>query len=149
VSVLILMYHRTPLSDVESDYDVPIGAFKTQVQAMADAGVRFIPLSQTLDPRNYGEEVVVSITFDDGDRTNLGAFEVLAELGIPSTAMIVSQFCTERPADFMTPDELIAAPDICEFGAHGHTHTNLAALAPHELKVELSNSKRWNCRTRS
>ena len=82
----------------------------------------------------------VTITFDDGHRSNLQAAMELAELGIRATVFVTPSFCIDR-SDFLKPAELRALHRIADVGAHGYTHRPLTALDRRALDRELVDSK--------
>ena len=140
MSVIVLMYHRTP-SEAGHILDVPMPLFRSQMQTLKDAGVRFIRFGSALQPQWYDDETVVAVTFDDGHGSNLEAMAFLRDAGIPCTSFFVTQFLLHPHDGFMDLNAFKTASTLCEVGGHGATHTSLTSLAPAALKEELSRSK--------
>jgi peptidoglycan/xylan/chitin deacetylase (PgdA/CDA1 family) len=84
----------------------------------------------------------VTVTFDDGHRSNLQAATRLAELGIRATVFVTPSFCIDR-SDFLKPAELRALHRIADVGTHGYTHRPLTALDRRALDREIIESKIW------
>jgi len=142
MAVLALMYHRTP-KEADHLLDVTMPLFRAQVRILQAAGVQFIRFGEALDPRWYGGDTVVSITFDDGHGSNLEAMAFLREARIPTTSFFVSDFVRHGQHGFMDPAQFKAASALCEVGAHGASHTALTTLGPDALEAELSASKAY------
>ena len=142
MAVLVLMYHRTP-PVAGHCLDVAMPLFREQIQTLKTNGVRFIPFDQGLEPRFYGDETVVSITFDDGHRSNLDAMAFLHDVGIPCTSFFISDYVRFGEPGFMNVADFKHAAEYCEVGGHGATHANLARLPPGELREELLSSKAY------
>jgi len=142
MAVLVLMYHRTP-QEAGHLLDVTMSLFRAQVQGLQASGVRFISFSQALDRRWYTDDTVISITFDDGHRSNLEAMAFLHDAGVPSTSFFVTDFVRRGQDGFMDAVTFKKASALCEIGAHGATHTDLTSLRPEALKEELFASKAY------
>jgi peptidoglycan/xylan/chitin deacetylase (PgdA/CDA1 family) len=142
MGVLVLMYHRTP-PVAGHILDVAMPLFRAQIEALQQAGLRFIRMGEALDPRWYGGETVVAITFDDGHTSNLPALAWLNDRGIPSTSFFVSGYVRNSPSGFIDEAAFRTASLLTEVGGHGATHVGLASLAPGGLEAELSASKSY------
>jgi peptidoglycan/xylan/chitin deacetylase (PgdA/CDA1 family) len=142
MGVLVLMYHRTPRVAGHL-LDVAMPLFRSQIQTLQMSGVRFIRFGETLDPRWYGVDTVVSVTFDDGHGSNLEAMAFLHDAGIPSTSFFVSDFVRHGLDGFMDLAMFKAASALCEVGAHGASHTALTSLGPDALVSELATSRNY------
>jgi peptidoglycan/xylan/chitin deacetylase (PgdA/CDA1 family) len=143
MAVLALMYHRTPKQAATSDWDVPVSLLRDQVTALTDAGLRFIPFKEAVDSSYFGHETFVTLTFDDGHESNLDAFEFLHGVGVPPTAFIIRDYSRDGQRGYMTTRGIVQARDICEFGGHGATHSDLTALLPEALRGELEESRSY------
>lgn len=142
MAALVLMYHRTP-PKADHILDVGISLFREQIIALQSSGFRFVRFSELLDPRWYGDETVVSITFDDGHGSNLEAFHFLEEAGIPCTSFFVSEYVRKGLDGFMDSTAFAEALLCCEVGGHGATHVGLAGLDQPHLILELGDSKKY------
>jgi peptidoglycan/xylan/chitin deacetylase (PgdA/CDA1 family) len=140
MSVIVLMYHRTPASGGEGFYDVPLASFREQVERMIDAGVSFIRFSDCDSETCVHRGNHVAITFDDGDASNSEAFRFLADRRITPTAFIVRDWAKREKA-YLSPGAIADLKGLCEFGGHGASHVNLAAATDAELTRELSASR--------
>jgi peptidoglycan/xylan/chitin deacetylase (PgdA/CDA1 family) len=139
MAVLVLMYHQTPVS-ATSKYEVPMKTFCEQIDRMIDTGVSFIPFADVNMDRVLDDCLHVALTFDDGHMSNVGAFEFLARRCIRPTAFVVRSLA-ENHSEFMPPDLLRRFAVLCDFGAHGSTHTDLTALSVTDLHRELESSR--------
>ena len=108
---------------------------ETANQAMGFAELEEHIRAQTSPPE-------LTITFDDGHRSNLQAATELAELGIRATVFVTPSFCIDR-SDFLKPAELRALHRIADVGAHGYTHRPLTALDRRVLDREIVDCKAW------
>jgi peptidoglycan/xylan/chitin deacetylase (PgdA/CDA1 family) len=139
MAVLVLMYHQTPMS-ATSKYEVPMKTFCEQIDRMVDAGISFIPFAEVNADRFLDDCLHVALTFDDGHVSNANAFEFLARKRILPTAFIVRSF-SESHSQYMSPDLLRELSAICDFGAHGNTHTDLTTLSVKGMRHELQSSR--------
>jgi peptidoglycan/xylan/chitin deacetylase (PgdA/CDA1 family) len=143
MGVLILMYHRTP-REAGHWLDTPMPLFRSQMQTLQSAGVRFIHFGQALESRWYSTgRTVVCVTFDDGHGSNLEAMAFLHDAGIPCTSFFVSDFVRNGQDGFMDAAMFKEACALCEVGAHGASHTKLTGLEANTLTAELLSSKRY------
>lgn len=93
-----------------------------------------------------GEGVRLSITFDDGYGDNLEvAAPLLAELDLPFTVFVSSEFVRGRRPGFMTPEALrrLAGMPGARVGAHGASHASLTACNDAQLRSELVSSRHY------
>jgi peptidoglycan/xylan/chitin deacetylase (PgdA/CDA1 family) len=142
MAVLCLMYHHTPAGPPQTSWDVPLNDLRTTIDWMIEAGVSFIDLEQTRNPGKLTQGMHVAITFDDGHRTNAAAFEFLASRSIRPAAFIVKEWSRERP-QYLPASMIADLADICDFGAHGATHTGLTYLDDQALEAELNGSRSY------
>src|ERR1700744_1119386 len=98
MAVIVLMYHHTPQGGAEGFYDVPLGAFRDQMNALADAGASFIKFSECDRPEFVTRGIHVALTFDDGHASNEAAFRWLNDRKVPPMAMIVRDWSSRDPA---------------------------------------------------
>ena len=151
--VPILTYHAvneaagSPLAVAPQD-------FAAQMQALARAGYRAVPLSALVDSLRGGQPNslpgrAVVITFDDGYRSVLeAAAPVLRELGFAATLFLVAGMGGKmnggwRPAwPMLSWDEAASLAEAgFELGAHTLTHPVLPHLPPAEAEREMLESK--------
>jgi peptidoglycan/xylan/chitin deacetylase (PgdA/CDA1 family) len=142
MSVLVLMYHRTPAYSAEHHLDVPLPVFKNQILGLINAGVRFLRFGDLGDHAVVRGQRKVSITFDDGHVSNAAAIDFLASHGIVPTQFVVSHWA-ERGGEYLTRSEIARLAPACDFGAHGASHANLAKLTDEALRDELLSSRRY------
>ena len=105
------------------------------MQAAGFAGLERHMQTQTSPPE-------LTITFDDGHRSNLEAATELAQLGIRPTVFVTPSFCIDR-SDFLKPAELRTLHQIADVGTHGYTHLPLTKLDRLALNREIVESKIW------
>lgn len=142
MSVLVLMYHHTPEGSAKGFYDVPMHAFREQIERLIDAGVSFIRFSEANAPETLSGGTRVALTFDDGHASNAAAFEYLGARAIVPAAMIVRDWSRNDP-DFLDARAIKSLAGICEFGAHGASHVALSSLDVTALDEELSTSRAY------
>jgi peptidoglycan/xylan/chitin deacetylase (PgdA/CDA1 family) len=140
MSVIVLMYHHTPDGGPEGFYDVPLGVFRDQINAMLDAGVAFVKFSDCDRPEYVERGVQVALTFDDGHASNEAAFKFLADCGVAPMAMIVRDW-SSKDSRYLSARTLSDLKDICELGGHGASHRALSSLTEAELADELAASR--------
>jgi peptidoglycan/xylan/chitin deacetylase (PgdA/CDA1 family) len=145
MAVAVLMYHGTPRSAVD-EWDVSLPCFREQVDRLFDAGFSFIPFGSVHQPDLLARGRHVAVTFDDGERSNIGAIEYLHALGVRPTAFIVREWAEKGSGPkgstaYLDRGELLRLAEICDFGAHGATHMGMTELAPPDLDKELHSSR--------
>jgi len=133
------MYHGTPAQATDNSWDVAMPIFRAQVRHMLDRGCKFIRFSDAMDERYYGDQTYVSLTFDDGYRSNADAFDFLHSFGIVPTAFIVSRWI--RRPEMISSGMIVELGGYSEFGGHGATHDALTGLSDAQLREELQESK--------
>lgn len=141
MSVLILMYHRTPKGEVGSVLDVTLAELRDQVRMLRGEGYEFISFADAVEPRFYSEKAYASITFDDGHVSNLDAFDLLHDLGVRPTNFVITDWAQRGVDGYMTTAQVVAAAAQCEIGGHGASHTDLTAMSKDKLFDELTRSK--------
>jgi peptidoglycan/xylan/chitin deacetylase (PgdA/CDA1 family) len=88
----------------------------------------------------------ITITFDDGYRDTLTiAAQTLADKKLPFTVFVSTANITSGDSKFLNRQELIELSNIsgATIGSHGHTHTHLAKMPPHDAINDLKHSKDW------
>jgi peptidoglycan/xylan/chitin deacetylase (PgdA/CDA1 family) len=138
-----LMYHNISDTGPPSQYTLSWSEFRRHLQWMTKRRIQavgFAELEKHIQARTSPPEL--TITFDDGHRSNLQAATELAELGIRPTVFVTPSFCIDR-SDFLKPAELRALHRIADVGTHGYTHRPLTALDRRVLDREIVESKIW------
>jgi peptidoglycan/xylan/chitin deacetylase (PgdA/CDA1 family) len=141
MSVLALMYHRTPRSEVTSDLDVTLPVLREQVRRLQDAGLEFIPFHSALAAERYRAKTYLTLTLDDGHVSNIQAVEMLEAAGVPATVFVIGAFSREGRPGYMSAADISSLAEACDFGGHGETHVDLTALEKGALLGELSRPK--------
>jgi peptidoglycan/xylan/chitin deacetylase (PgdA/CDA1 family) len=154
----ILAYHRIVDQVPGDDYYgicMPCGLFSLQMQTLAEAGYRTLPLetasalmqsADPVDPRHF------VMTFDDG---YLDTFEIAAPIlrrfGFTATVFLVAglvgrrslwdagKCCTAPLMDWLQIRQL-SQWDF-SVGSHTLTHPELSVLSPDEARYEIVHSK--------
>lgn len=152
MSVAILTYHS--LDETGSVISVSPQVFAAQMQSLADARIRVVPLRDV--PRHVdSREHVVAITFDDGFRNfREHAAPVLARHHFRATVFLVTAHCggdngwptqpsgvSRQPLLDWTDIKALHAAGF-SFGAHSHTHPFLTRQTLPAAESEMVESKR-------
>lgn len=151
----ILTYHRVNDRHPGDRMSVHPLAFRAQMEHLAESGRPVLPLAEAVSRlRGEGPSLpagALCLTFDDGYRDNLEfAAPILERMGFPATVFLITgrmgfpatidryEGCCayDRALDWPEARELEARG--VELGGHGHTHRELATLAPDELRGEVS-----------
>lgn len=132
------------------------GVFAEQMRALAEAGVRVVPLEELaaiLSGRD-SDQPAVALTFDDGFRSVCEhALPVLGRHGFPATVFIVTDYCGRTNAwpsqrahiarhPLLSWDELreLARAGVA-LGCHTRSHPDLRKLSARELEREVTGAK--------
>jgi peptidoglycan/xylan/chitin deacetylase (PgdA/CDA1 family) len=142
----ILCYHSvgTPSWGVN---DVEPRRFRCQLERALEAGYTFASAEHIA--RGGGQPRELAITFDDGLMSvATNAAPILAELGIPWTLFVVSDWA-DGHHPFGGTDLMLGWRDIehlaslgVTIGSHSVSHANFAWLGPSEAAFELGESRR-------
>ena len=141
----ILCYHGvgTPEWGIN---DLSPAGFRRQLELAREWGYRFVPASRIAS--GDGEPSDIAITFDDGlTSVATGAAPILAELDIPWTLFVVSDWAGGRHrhghGTFMgwRDIERLAEAGV-EIGSHSVSHPNFGTLGPEDAVEELVESRR-------
>ena len=151
MSVAILTYHS--LDDNGSVISVAPRVFAAQMDSLAKAGIRVVPLDEVPRLLDSGESAV-AITFDDGFR-NLRdyAAPVLARHRFPATVFLVAAHCGRNNGWDTQPTDVARQPLLdwdeikvlhaagMRFGAHSRSHPVLTQLPAAAAEAEMVDSK--------
>lgn len=148
------MYHSisglgsSPGAGDSSQYSVDSKAFERQLAILADSGCMIVPFD-AVDSDSFAEEVVksgrpgVSLTFDDGNASDMWVAEKLAERGMTATFFLVRDRCTGDKG-VLSPDQIRELDAMgMTVGAHTCTHGALNRMSPSEALTELEDSRKW------
>ena len=152
MSVAILTYHS--LDESDSVISVAPHVFASQMQSLAQAGIRVVALEEVPRLLQSGE-CAVALTFDDGFR-NLRdhAATVLARHGFPATVFLVPAHCGRDNGWGTQPAGVACQPLLdwdeiktlhaagVRFGAHSLSHAYLTKLPAAAAEAEMVDSKR-------
>ncbi len=141
----VLMYHAigTPIpEDRLGLYTLSPSRFSEQMHAVAeDVGISVRSFSEAVDTANG-----LAITFDDGYRDVLAeAAPVLAELGLPFTVFVTTDYIRSGDHIYLSPQELceLAQCPGATIGSHGATHVKLSECSDIVLQKELVDSRNY------
>lgn len=157
---LVLMYHRVGRANNawEARYAIDPARFEAHMHALAQGGMRAVPVEALLDWFDGGAPLPSGsfvLTFDDGFRGVLEhAAPVLKRLGWPYTVFLVSGLTggrdvwtrRENPGGDTYPllgaEEILAMQrdGVC-FQSHTRTHASLPGLDDVHLAAELAGSR--------
>lgn len=143
----ILCYHSTgtPRWGVN---DVTPRQFGRQVETLLESGFRIVAASELTEAGTAedGPDKRIALTFDDGVSSLLtGAAPILADLGVPWTVFVVTDWAEGRHGmgDLLLTWEQTA--QLADAGAtiasHSATHPDFATLGPAETLDELGRSR--------
>lgn len=157
-TIPILLYHG-----VAPDTDGPMapwvidpGVFRAHLAALADAGLRPLPLADLVARVHDRHEPVPAgtfvLTFDDGFADFADhAWPALCELGWPATLYVTTGFVggtsawlpgvagTRPMLSWATLADL--ADDGTDIGAHSHTHPELDVIGRRAARAEVERSR--------
>jgi peptidoglycan/xylan/chitin deacetylase (PgdA/CDA1 family) len=151
----VLAYHKVTGFELGGTW-VPPGRFVRQIDALLEAGFRFVDETSyldVLDGRRPNDDHEILLTFDDGYRVLLDrAIPELEARRIPALLFIVSAFVGgENTWELNLPgrhfrhlgwDEIeTLARSGFSFGSHARTHSDLTRLPLEALREELVRSK--------
>jgi peptidoglycan/xylan/chitin deacetylase (PgdA/CDA1 family) len=152
----VLAYHKVTNFELGGTW-VPARRFAHQMDALLEAGFRFIDEAaflDALDGRRAGSNREILLTFDDGYRGLLeGAIPALEARKIPTLVFLVSAFVgKENTWDLRLPGRRFRhlgwdeVGDLARrgfsFGSHTCTHRDLTRLSLDDMRDELIRSKR-------
>lgn len=151
-TVPILMYHRVKVvapwtPAITRRLTVHPTVFARQMRWLKGHGYHAITQRQLFDALMCGRPLPrkpVLITFDDGYRDNLTkASPVLARLGMPATAYVISGRISNGDASFLTWRQLeMLERRGVEIGSHTVSHRELTGLSDSQALAELVRSRR-------
>lgn len=140
LTVPVLMYHKIG-PEADSVWWVSPRDFEAQLKFLREAGYRSVLPADLAANRRWGNPLPrrpVVLTFDDGYLNNLTEAEpLLRKYGFRGIVYLTTARIAEEPgqrvtaegAEYLTWGEVkeMSARGTLAFGAHGHTHANLAA----------------------
>lgn len=152
--VSILLYHKFAMRIPTDEMTVGIPVFRAQMQALKDANIPVVPMSDVLawkrGEKNIPDECVV-ITIDDGYVSeHQFAFPILKEFGYPFTIYLYKKYVNIGGSSMTIPQikELLANGG--ELGSHTISHQWLTKKGNKTeeqyaawLKEEIVDSKKW------
>jgi len=152
----VLAYHKVTGFELGGTW-VPPGRFERQMDALLEAGYRFVDETtflETLDGRRVEMGREILLTFDDGYRLLLDrAIPAIEARRIPALIFLVSGFAGKgntwelnlpgRHFSHLGWDEVLdLARRGFSFGSHTRTHRDLTRLPLDAAREELVDSKR-------
>jgi peptidoglycan/xylan/chitin deacetylase (PgdA/CDA1 family) len=138
---LCLNYHDfsgTPAGKgAKSDYTLGIEVFKSQLDFLRNFSNRGILDLIALD---YADEFSYTLSFDDGNKSNLFVAEELAKRGLKGVFFIITSLC--KTPGYLNEKEIKELDSMgMEIGSHSCTHRHLNRLRKEEMITELQDSK--------
>lgn len=153
--ITVLAYHLVG-AGTGGPVDLPLRVFRRQMEELREREAAVVPLRQAVAALSRGaplERDQVAITFDDAYRNfDEHAYPVLAELGLPATLFVPTDFVEGRrvgplreaerlpPVGWSRLREL-ATEGLVELGAHSRSHSDLRSLPDQALDDEVTGSK--------
>lgn len=151
----VLAYHKVTGFELGGTW-VPPDRFERQIDALLDAGFRFVDETaflDSLDGRRESSGGEILLTFDDGYRVLLDrAVPALESRRIPALVFLVTAFAGRRnsweldlPGRHFTHLSWDEVRDLGKrgfaFGSHARTHPDLTRLSAEDLRDEIAGSK--------
>jgi len=141
----ILCYHSVGTAQWGVN-DVTPQRFRRQLEMAIERGYRFVPAERIACGAGSWNELAV--TFDDGLKSvALNAAPILAELGIPWSLFVVSEWAAGRHP--FGEGVMLGWRDIerlagarVGIGSHSVSHADFGYLSPAQAEAELFNSRR-------
>lgn len=140
MTVLVLMYHKTPDGRAADTWDVPMSDFRRQIEFLLEAQHAFVPFNDIGDAHCRDVRMHVSVTFDDGHGSNIEAVEWLEQVGVRATIFVVPTWSMHE-LGFIRANEFADLSEKCDLGAHGFSHGPLTQLTDGQLLYELEASR--------
>jgi peptidoglycan/xylan/chitin deacetylase (PgdA/CDA1 family) len=143
----VLMYHAIgapAFGDSLGIFSVTSKNFRYQMAELAN--YKRAELTAFSEPLNLHAGNRIAVTFDDGYLDNFEvAGPIMAELNIPFTVFVVSEFVRNRKPGFLCKSSLreLASLPGAQIGAHGANHVPLTNCDHKILKNELLSSKHF------
>ena len=121
-----------------------IKAFRFRFRTTANGNGNIWLNGAILSPQKYNKGGLV-ILFDDAKTCILeNAFPVLSKNGFQATTYVVTSYCENESAGYMTKDQLrILADDGWVVGSHTKNHDHLQTLTDEQLDATLKDSHDW------
>jgi peptidoglycan/xylan/chitin deacetylase (PgdA/CDA1 family) len=152
----ILLYHSltSRASPAYRRFAVDPGVFRTQMDLLAEAGVRTATIGELVALGSDVPPATVAITFDDGFAELIDvALPILRDRGLRATAYLVSGYIggtsqwLERDGEGDRPlisweDARSLEAEGLEVGGHGHRHLSLDLLGSHDAFADIDASRR-------
>ena len=155
--VIVLGYHDFTTGKSRNPMEINIEHFRDQMQALRDAGLPVISMSDFLAWRRGEKDIAdpsVVLTMDDGWKSvHRLAFPVLKEFGYPFTVFLYKRFVNGGGRALTTPEIRELMANGGEAGSHSVSHPlpsrirGLERKSPEEadtfLRSELKDSKQF------
>lgn len=142
MSVVVLIYHKTPAAPDGDSFSVPLEAFKAQIEAIRAAGHQFVRFEETLESVAAPGPARVCVTFDDAHASNIEALEFLRQHSIVPMVFVVRRWSESDP-EFLSAKQIAALAPYVDFGGHGVTHRAMTHLNDTELAGEMADSRAY------
>ena len=150
---IVLAYHD--IGDdpaVATDYYVSTAQFREQLRLAKQWGLRLVPLAELTDAAITGNSLdgLGAVVFDDSlVGVHHNAMEVLLEEGVPATIFTVAAELGSSPPWWEGAARLMTEAEVREMAdagftvsSHTLTHASLPSLTQHDLRAEVSDSRR-------
>lgn len=123
--------------------DVTPGRFRAQLESALERGYRFVPADLIAEEGDSHKRL--AITFDDGHSSVAEhAAPILAELGIPWTLFVVSDWAdgqASRPELMGWREIDRMAAQGATIGSHSRSHPNFARISAEQARDEIFRSR--------
>lgn len=147
---IVLTYHS--VDDFDDEYTVSKETFEWQLDAIENAGLRVISVSELDQMLEKGEvaDKTVILTFDDGRKDNFtNLFPILLERKIPATIFSITGIIggeyqgKGRAVPMLSESDMQRMQDsgVIDFEPHTITHPKLTQVSLEEVRHEVKGSK--------
>lgn len=135
-----LMYHK--IASDNSKYSIDKHKFISQLELVKKNELRGLSLKAIKSNENLSN--IISITFDDGNQSDVWVAEELAKYGFLATFFVIEDFIKGSNPQFMNANDVRYISSLGhEIGVHGKNHNVWTVKTQECLLDELIGAKTW------
>ncbi|MEM5847361.1 MAG: polysaccharide deacetylase family protein [Candidatus Aenigmatarchaeota archaeon] len=136
---IVLVFHRfyEKKKYIKDRYSLSLNCFERIINFFKKKNFVFVRLKELNKTKKKN---VVCLTFDDGDSSQYGAFQIMKKYGVNGTFFIITNTFGQK--NYLTVSQIKELRDYgMEVGSHTASHKDLTMLKEEELIKELQESK--------